>query len=68
LADAIGKYEIYRLILNSKKSDEVLFLAVPTRAYMGILNERLGRMLIHDLRIKYLVFDAEKETVTEWIG
>ena len=67
LAQSIGKHELYRVILKSKKSDESLYLAVPYSAYQGILNERLGRMVFHDLRIKYLVFDAQKEIIRAWI-
>jgi hypothetical protein len=68
LAQAIGKYALYSVILKAKKSDEALYLAVPNTAYIGILNERLGKLVIKNLRIKYLVFDVEQEIVIEWIG
>jgi hypothetical protein len=68
LAQAVGKYALYGAILKAKKSDEALYLAVPNTAYIGILNERLGQLVIKTLQIKYLVFDVEQEIIIEWIG
>jgi hypothetical protein len=67
IANAIGKYVLYRAILEAKGMQEDLFLAVPRSAYDGIFGEEVGEALIRQVKIKFLVFDAEKEQIAQWI-
>lgn len=43
LAEAVGKYVLYRSTLDYVGITEPLYLAVPHAAYMGILSEVIGQ-------------------------
>jgi hypothetical protein len=42
ITDAIGKYTVYRAILDDNEDKRLLYLAIPKTAYEGIFSERLG--------------------------
>jgi hypothetical protein len=67
LEEAVGQYDIYRSILTETGSDRLLFLAVPEHVYEGILAERLGQLIITHLRLRLIVFDAQRERIVRWI-
>src|SRR5688572_1209704 len=57
LAAVIGKYVLYRAALTRMGIDTPLYLAVPVPAYIGILSEPIGKLLIEEVGIPLLVFD-----------
>jgi hypothetical protein len=67
LANAVGQYMLYKVALKFIGSQETLFLAAPIAAYEGILSEPLGEWTIRELKINLLVFDPDKEEITQWI-
>jgi len=67
LANAIGKFEMYRLALQSAKVNIPLFLAVTKQSYDGILSEKIGQLVIQHARIPLIVFDREQEVILQWI-
>ena len=67
LAMAVGKYMLYRSALELSAIDEPLYLAVPVRAFRGILSETVGRYLIQELNIHLVVFDPEQTEIVQWI-
>jgi len=67
LASAIGKYLLYQAVLEHIEVDLPLFLAVPTFAYEGILSELIGQLVIQKSKIKLIVFDPEREEITQWL-
>jgi hypothetical protein len=68
LASAIGKYLLYQAVLEHIGNDTPLFLAVPTFAYEGILSETIGQVVIQKAKVKLIVFDPEREEITQWIN
>jgi hypothetical protein len=44
-----------------------LYLAVPTAAFEGILDEALGRQAIERAGIRIVVFDPITEEIRHWI-
>ncbi len=67
LANALGKFELYRLAIRAANLAFPLFLAVTKDAYDGILSERIGRLALEHAQIPLIVFDATREEIVEWI-
>jgi hypothetical protein len=67
LADAVGTYVLYRAALDYGEVGTPLFLAVPTAAYEGILNEDIGRQAIAKAGMNLIIFDPVKEEIRLWI-
>lgn len=66
IANAIGKYVMYRAIIEQKNIDLELYLAIPRQAFDGIFSEKLGTLLREKLNILLLVFDIDSEEIIEW--
>ena len=54
LQEAIGQYEIYRVILAETEPERLLFLAAPLRIYENLLSERFGQLIISRLQLRLL--------------
>ncbi len=67
IAHTVGKYVLYRAILDAEGDTTPLYLAVPLQAYQGILDEEIGRVLIEWVKIKLVVFTPENEEIVQWI-
>lgn len=67
LAQATGKYVLYRTALAYLKLDLPLYMAVPEAAYHGILSEEIGQQTRQQNGIRLLVFNPEREEITAWI-
>src|SRR5579859_6517936 len=64
---AVGKYVVYRGVIDIFTGKHIpLYLAVPKKAYEGILTERIGKMARRRARIKCLIFDPETEEIVGW--
>lgn len=44
-----------------------LYLAVPSSAYNGILNEELGKQALRRVNMHLIIFDSESEEIVQWI-
>src|SRR4051794_13830244 len=49
LEEALGQFQVYRAVMAESQPDRKLFMAVPTRAYDGVLSEQLGQLIIDKL-------------------
>jgi hypothetical protein len=67
LANAVGKMELYRLVLLHEGLDVPLYLAVSVQSYNGILSEQIGQLLLAHTQIPLIVFDPHEEVITQWI-
>ena len=67
LAAAVGQYVLYRAALDFVGLATPLYLAVPTAAFEGILDEALGRQAIERAGIRIVVFDPITEEIRQWI-
>jgi hypothetical protein len=67
LERAIGQYTIYRDILEETQTEFELYLAVPLGVYRDGFQRDLAKMTVRRNRICLLVFDPDREEVTEWI-
>jgi hypothetical protein len=67
ISDAVGKYAVYRAILDDSEDKRQLYLAIPKTAHDGIFSERLGQLLMARLELKIIVYDVKTETIVLWI-
>lgn len=67
LAEAVGKYVLYRAALDYGEITAPLFMAVPIAAYDGILSEDIGRQAIAKAGINLIVFNPVEEEIALWI-
>jgi hypothetical protein len=68
LANALGKYTLYRTALDYLQNVLPLYMAVPVTAYNGILNEEIGRQALRRAGVRLIVFDPNSEEIIQWIG
>ncbi|WP_050766331.1 element excision factor XisH family protein [Microcystis aeruginosa] len=64
--DAIGQFAIYRAVLRRSYPDYKLYLAIRDVIYNSFFEEPIGQILIEDENLKFIVFDAEKEVISQW--
>jgi hypothetical protein len=67
LAEAVGKYLLYRLGLAYTQQNIPLFLAVTEASYTGILSAKMGQAALNQFQISLVIFDPEQEVITKWI-
>jgi hypothetical protein len=67
LANAVGKYVLYRVALDLRGQTDLLYIAVTEAAYRGILSEALGKNAVARLNIPLIIFDPVREVIVRWI-
>ncbi len=68
LEEAVGQYEIYRLLLAATDPDRVLYMAVSGGTYRGVLADQFGQLVVAGLNLRVVVFDENQERIMQWIG
>jgi len=66
LAAVIGKYVLYRAVLEYAETEAKLYMAVPIEAYNGILSEKIGQQVVNRENIQLIVFDPVQEVILQW--
>ena len=64
---AMGQFLNYRLALQEKQSDRMLFLAVPDDVYATFFSTRLVQLAVQEYQIKLLIYETEREEIVKWI-
>jgi hypothetical protein len=67
LTAAVGKYILYEAAIEDLGIDGVLYMALPTHAFEGIMAEPVGQLLRQRVHIRMIVFDPISEEIVEWI-
>jgi hypothetical protein len=67
LANAIGKYLLYRIGLRNADSDIPLYMAISEASYNGIMQDQIGQQAVAEFSISLLIFDPVQEIITQWI-
>jgi hypothetical protein len=68
LVEAVGKYTVYRAVVDDAGGKNIpLYLAIPEKAYRGVLEERIGIVVRQQVQLKLLVFNLDSEEITTWI-
>ncbi len=67
LQEALGQYEVYRIVLRESESNRELYMAVTDLVHDSVLSDRFGRFIVSRSGLRILVFDEERERITQWI-
>jgi hypothetical protein len=67
LQKALGQYGMYLAILAESEPDRELYLAVTDFVYDSVLSDRLGRLMVSQFNLRLLVFDDQRERISQWI-
>lgn len=65
--DALGSYDLYRIILEEIEPDRKLYLAISSRAYHDIFTLEAVKLLQNRLAIPLIVVNIENEEIELWI-
>ena len=68
LKNALGQYVLYYKILKRQLPEWILYLAIRKAIFNRLFNEEIGQILLEDNTLKIMVFDPEKEVITQWIN
>ena len=64
---ALGKYQLYFLVLRKRLPDRKLFLAIPEESYKILTQETLLEEFITELELSFIIYNPDNETITQWI-
>jgi hypothetical protein len=67
LANAVGKYLLYKLALKRAGSGIPLFMAISEAAYNGIMQSGMGSQVMAEFQLSLVVFDPVNEVIRQWI-
>ena len=67
LEQAVGQFQVYRLVMAESKPEYVLHLAVPQDAMEEVFQEPLGQLLLRKGSLRVVGFDPIEERITSWI-
>jgi hypothetical protein len=65
--NAIGQFSIYRAVLQKTEPDYTLYLAVRDITYESLFEEPIGKLMIEAEKLKLIVFDSNREIISQWI-
>ncbi len=68
LQEAVGQYEVYRVLLKNIQPGRRLYMAVPRRVDELLLSEAFGLLIVREMGLKVMVFDEDERRVVRWIG
>ena len=67
LHNAVGQFLNYRLILEEKDPERVIYLAITEYLYIGFFETPFGQLAIKGHELKLIVFDEQEEVIIRWI-
>ena len=68
LEQALGQYELYRMLLRRIEPDRTVFLAISEYTWLDFFQRASVKVVLEEARLCVLVVDVEKEEVKQWIG
>jgi len=68
LQEAVGQFVVSRALLSQAEPERTLFLGVHSGVYDWVLSEPLGQLVVADVHLRILVFDAQQQKVVRWVN
>jgi len=63
---ALGQFMNYRLALQKKEPEQILYLAVPAEAYETFFMRSFVQSAIESFQLKLLIYDPDCDTDLTW--
>jgi XisH protein len=67
LYEAVGKYIVYREALSLRKSERILYLAIPNNVYEAFGEEEIVTTVFEKYDFKILLYEPTTGTIVSWI-
>jgi XisH protein len=67
LYEAVGKYIVYREALLLRKSERILYLAIPNNVYEAFGEEEIVTSVFEKYDFKILLYEPTTGTIVSWI-
>ncbi|BAZ13917.1 fdxN element excision controlling factor protein [Calothrix sp. NIES-4071] len=67
LEEALGQYVLYSSILEEQQPERLVYLAVPQIIFRDFFSEPICQLLMRRTVVRLIVFEPEKEEITQWI-
>ena len=67
LEKALGQYMLYRVVMQEREPQRLLYLAVPQRVLREVFEEPLGMLLLKNQLLRVVGFNVQTEVITQWI-
>jgi XisH protein len=64
---ALGQFMNYRMLLDAKDSDRVLFLAVPLDTFESFFALPFTQAAVQRHKVHLIVYDPELEVIVRWL-
>ena len=61
-----GQYRAYKLAMNLKNSQRILYIAVPSFAWKVLVNKEIVQALIDDVSMKIILYDPIEKNIDAW--
>lgn len=65
--DAIGQFIMYQTVMADFDANRVLYLAIEDEIFENEFSEALKKLIIEQLAIKVLIFNAKKGEIVKWL-
>lgn len=63
---ALGQFLNYKISMEDKEKDRILFLALPEKAYYRLIKLPIIMKSITRFEVKLLILDTHKKTISAW--
>jgi hypothetical protein len=68
LKNALGQYVLYEKIIKRQLLDRTLYLAIREITYNNLFSQEIGQILLEEKTLKLIIFNPEREVITQWIN
>jgi len=68
LKNALGQYILYEKIIKRQLLDRTLYLAIRETTYNNLFSQEIGQILLEEKTLKLIIFNPEKEVISQWIN
>ena len=68
LKNALGQYVLYEKIIKRQLLERILYLAIRETTYNNLFRQEIGQILLEEKTLKLIIFNPEKEVITQWIN
>ena len=65
---APGQFFNYRLALEEKEPDRILYLAVPLNTYNEFFTLQFIQKAVYRAALKLLIYNEQEEVISQWIS
>ncbi|MBW4632782.1 MAG: fatty-acid synthase [Iphinoe sp. HA4291-MV1] len=68
IEQAVGQYFVYLAVMSQDHPDRTLYIATHEDVFFDLFEEDpLGKLLLEDYKIPFIVFNPKQEVIVRWI-